>query len=108
MVRKGSSVRVRFRAFKVAATIGQGGDESRERRDFGLRFGLGSPFQSGEMMVSIESGRVLRAALLLVGALCALAAMAPAASAAPANDSFLAAETLPADLPASGSGSTLG
>src|SRR6476646_1148721 len=58
-------------------------------------------------MVSIESGRFLRAALLLAGVLAALAALPPVASAAPSNDSFSAAEALPAELPASGSGSTL-
>jgi hypothetical protein len=58
-------------------------------------------------MVSIESGRFLRAALLLAGVLAALAALAPVASAAPSNDSFSAAEALPAGLPASVSGSTL-
>src|SRR5215216_11942 len=59
------------------------------------------------MTVSIKSRTFLRAALLLAAALAAMATLASAASAAPANDSFSAAEPLPAGLPASGAGSTL-
>src|SRR4051812_21708042 len=58
-------------------------------------------------MVSIESGFYVRALLLVAAVLAALAALAPAAWAAPTNDAFSAAETLPASLPATASGSNL-
>src|SRR5829696_6367527 len=106
MVRKGSSVRVRFRASNCDDDLPRM-EPVTMAAEFWPKVSVGSPLSGGEKMVSIESGTFLRAALLLVGALAALAALAPAAFAAPSNDSFSAAETLPAGLPASGSGTTL-